>query len=105
MSKMYRSDALGAIHETASDLHEAGLMDKRTLRKFDELCLTSVCPMQPAEIRALRERERVSQAVFALHLNVSTSLISQWERGEKHPAGASLKLLTLVQKKGLEAIA
>ena len=105
MSKTYRSDALGAIHETASDLHEAGLMDKRTLRNFDELCLTSVCPMPPEEIRALRERERVSQAVFALHLNVSTGLISQWERGEKHPAGASLKLLTLVQKKGLEAIA
>ena len=105
MSKTYRSDALGAIHETASDLHEAGLMDKRTLRKFDELCLTPVCPMQPEEIRAIRKRERVSQAVFALHLNVSTGLISQWERGEKHPAGASLKLLTLVQKKGLEAIA
>ena len=51
------------------------------------------------------ERERVSQAVFARHLNVSAGLISQWERGEKRPAGASLKLLTLIQKKGLEAIA
>ena len=105
MGKAYRSDALGAIHETASDLHDAGLMDKRTLRRFDELCLTPVHPMQPEEIRALRERERVSQAVFALHLNVSTGLISQWERGKKHPAGASLKLLTLVQEKGLDAIA
>ena len=105
MSKTYRSDALGAIHETASDLHDAGLMDKRTLRKFDELCLTPVRPMQADDIRALRERERVSQAVFALHLNVSTGLISQWERGEKHPAGASLKLLALVQEKGLQAIA
>ena len=105
MSKTYRSDALGAIHETASDLHDADLMDKRTLRQFDELCLTPVRPMPPEQIRALRERERVSQAVFALHLNVSTGLISRWERGEKHPAGASLKLLMLVQKKGLEAIA
>ena len=105
MKKTYRREALGAVHETASDLHDAGLMDKRTLRKFDELCLTPVRPMQPGEIRALRERERVSQAVFALHLNVSTGLVSQWERGEKHPAGASLKLLTLVQQKGLEAIA
>ena len=105
MSKTYRSDALGAIHETASDLHDAGLMDKRTLRRFDELCLTPVRPMQAGDIRALRERERVSQAVFALHLNVSTGLISQWERGEKHPAGASLKLLALVQEKGLQAIA
>ena len=105
MDKTHRSEALGAIHETASDLHDAGVMDKRTLRKFGELCLTPVRPMQPSEIRALRERERVSQAVFARHLNVSTGLISQWERGEKRPAGASLKLLTLVQEKGLGAIA
>lgn len=105
MSKTYRSDAFGAIHETASDLHDAGVMDKRTLRRFDRLCLTPVRTMSPDEIRKLRERERVSQAVFALHLNVSTGLISQWERGEKHPAGASLKLLTLIEKKGLEAIA
>ena len=77
MSKMYRSDALGVVHETASDLHDADLMDKRTLRKFDALCLTPISSMQPDQIRALRERERVSQAVFALYLNVSTGLISQ----------------------------
>ncbi len=52
MRKTYRSDTLGAIHETASDLHDAGLMDKRTLRKFDELCLTPIRPMQPDDIRA-----------------------------------------------------
>ncbi len=105
MTKTYRSDALAAVHETASDLHDAGVMDKRTLRKFDELCLTPVRPIRAEEIRAIRERERVSQAVFARYLNVSTGLISQWERGEKRPAGASLKLLTLIEKKGLEAIA
>lgn len=105
MKKKYQSDALGAIHETASDLHDAGVMGKRTLRKFDEQCLTLVHPMKPVEIRKLRQRELVSQAVFAMHLNVSKGVISQWERGEKHPAGASLKLLTLVKEKGLEAIA
>jgi len=105
MTKKYRSDVLGAIHETASDLHDAGVMDKCTLRKFDKLCLTPLRPMKSEEIRALRRREQVSQAVFAMHLNVSKGIISQWERGEKHPAGASLKLLTLVQEKGLDAIA
>ena len=105
MSKAYRSDALAAIHEAASDLHDAGVMRKRTLREFDELCLTPVRPMTAAEIRALRARERVSQAVFARYLNVTTGLVSQWERGEKHPAGASLKLLTLVERHGLAAIA
>lgn len=104
-SRTYRSDALAAIHETASDLHDAEVMDKRTMRRFDELCLTPVRPLTAEEIRALRERERVSQAVFARHLNVTTGLISQWERGEKKPVGPSLKLLTLVQERGLASIA
>ncbi|MCD2453412.1 DNA-binding transcriptional regulator [Methylicorpusculum oleiharenae] len=105
MKKQYRSRLMASVHETAEGLHEAGVMDKRTMRKFDELCLTPVKPLQPEEIRALRLRERASQAVFARHLNVTTGLVSQWERGEKHPQGASLKLLSLVAKNGLEAIA
>ena len=43
--------------------------------------------------------------MFARYLNVTTGLVSQWERGEKHPAGASPKLLTLVNRHGLDAIA
>jgi putative transcriptional regulator len=103
--KTYGSDALAAVHETADDLRRAGVMDKRTMRKFDALCLTPVRPLKADEIRALRERERLSQAVFASYLNVTTGLVSQWERGEKKPQGASLKLLTLVREKGLDAIA
>ena len=80
-------------------------MSKRTMRKFDEMCLTPVRDMTPEDIRALRLRERASQAVFARHLNVTTGLVSQWERGEKRPRGASLKLLTLVKKNGLGAVA
>ena len=76
-ARTYRSDALAAIHEAASDLHDAGVMDKRALREFDERCLSPVRPMTAAEIRALRTRERVSQAVFARHLNVTTGPISQ----------------------------
>jgi putative transcriptional regulator len=105
MSKTYRSDALAAIHETASDPHDAGVMDKRTLHGFDELCLTPARPMTAADIRVLRAREHASQAVFARYLDVTTGPISQWERGEKRPAGASLKLLNLVDRRGLAAIA
>ena len=105
MKKQYRSPLLASVHETAEGLQEAGVMDKRTLSQFDELCLTPVKPLLPEEIRAIRLHERASQAVFARHLNVTTGLISQWERGEKHPQGASLKLLSLVAKNGLEAIA
>jgi putative transcriptional regulator len=105
MKKQYRSRLMASVHETAEGLHDAGVMDKRTLRQFDALCLTPVKPLQPEEIRTLRQRERASQAVFARYLNVTTGLVSQWERGEKHPQGASLKLLSLVAKNGLEAIA
>ena len=104
-AKKYRSGIMASVHETASGLHEAGLMDKRTMREFDKKCLTPVVPMPSEQIREIREHEQVSQAVFAHHLNVTTGLISQWERGEKKPAGASLKLLTLVRTKGLDAIA
>ena len=105
MAKRYRSKVMGAIHETATDLHRAGGMDKKTMRKFDALCLTPIQPMTPKKIRALRVREKASQTVFAAYLNVTPGLVSKWERGEKHPQGASLKLLSLVEKKGLESVA
>jgi putative transcriptional regulator len=105
MTKQYRSPAMASIHETAQGLHAAGVMDKQTMRKFDEACLTPVRPFTPEEIRARREREGASQAVFARYLNVTTGLISQWERGEKHPQGASLKLLSLVARHGLGTVA
>ena len=64
-------------------------MSKRTMRQFDEMCLTPVEDMAPEDIRALRLREHASQAVFARYLDVTTGLVSQWERGEKRPRGAS----------------
>ena len=105
MSKRYKSDALAAVHETAHGLAEAGVMDKQTMKDFDEMCLTPVEELTPEQIRQIRLREQASQAVFARYLNVTTGLVSQWERGAKRPRGASLKLLTLVAKKGLQAVA
>jgi putative transcriptional regulator len=93
------------MRETVAGLHRAGVVDKATMREFDALCLTPVAPMSPEEIRALREREQVSQPVFALYLNVRKDAVSKWERGEKKPDGPSLKLLSLVKAKGLGAIA
>ncbi len=104
-AKRHRSPLLASVHQTAKGLHAAGVMDKQTLRRFDVMCLTPVRPLSAKQIRDLRRREKASQAVFARYLNVTTGLISQWERGEKRPRGASLKLLTLVAKNGLEAVA
>ncbi len=105
MTRQYGSEVLASVHETALGMAEAGVMSKRTMKDFDEMCLTPVKEMAPGDIRALRLRENASQAVFARHLNVTTGLVSQWERGEKRPRGASLKLLTLVAKNGLRAVA
>jgi putative transcriptional regulator len=104
-AKNYKNDVKAAIHQSAGDLFESGLIDKQTMRRFDESCLTSIHPFTPQEIRALRDREEVSQTVFARYLNVSKDAVSHWERGEKHPAVPSLKLLSLIEKKGLKAIA
>ena len=100
MSKQYRSEVLASVHETALGMTEAGVMSKRTMKEFDEMCLTPVEDMAPEKIREIRLRENASQAVFARYLNVTTGLVSQWERGEKRPRGPSLKLLTLVAKNG-----
>lgn len=105
MAKKYRSEAFAAIHETMEGLHEVGAIDKQTMREFDEACLTPVQVLSPEEIRQIRQREHISQPVFARYLNVSKNLVSDWERGVKRPGGPALRLLTVIQKKGLEAIA
>ncbi len=105
MTKKYRSDAFAAIHETMEALHDVGAIDKQTMREFDVACLTPVRVLSPDEIRTLRLREHMSQPVFARYLNVSKNLVSDWERGVKRPGGPALRLLTMVQKKGLMAIA
>ena len=105
MSKKYRSDAMAAVHETMEALHSVGAIDKQTMRRFDKSCLTPVRSLTPKQIKAIRDRERVSQTVFANYLNVTPNLVSKWERGEKRPSGAALKLLSLVRKHGLTAVA
>ncbi len=100
----YRSRALGSVHRMMKDAHDVGAIDKIRMREFDEMCLSSIEEMSAAEIQGLRAQSNVSQAVFARILNVSKDLVSQWERGAKRPSGPSLKLLSLVKAKGLDAI-
>jgi putative transcriptional regulator len=99
-----KSTILEAVHDTAKGLHKAGVMDQVTLREFDRLCLPPIEPLKPEQIKKIREDSRVSQAVFAAILNTSLSTIQKWEIGQKRPTGAALKLLHLVQKRGLESV-
>lgn len=99
------SRILRTVHEAARDLRKAGLMDAVTMREFDALCLPPVKRYSATDIRRIRRRCKVSQAVFATYLNVGKTTVQQWEQGVKRPRGSSLKLLDVVDRKGLEAIA
>ncbi|MCX7120658.1 MAG: DNA-binding transcriptional regulator [Gammaproteobacteria bacterium] len=92
---------LEASHEMARDLYEAKLIDEKTMRKFDARCLPKIKDLSSTEIKRIRAKEKLSQAVFAHYLNTSVSTIKQWEIGAKHPRGTSLKLLNLVNDKGI----
>lgn len=106
MSKKFKSDALESAHESANALYSIGAISKTTLREFDEACLAPVPEYLPAEqIKQLRENSHVSQPVFARYLNTSASTVKQWESGEKRPSGMALKLLSVVQKHGLQILA
>lgn len=103
-NKKAKSRILEAVHETASDLHNAGFIDMRRMRDFDALCLEPIPSYSSRKIKALRNRHHLSQAVLATVLNTSLSTVRQWEIGEKHPSGPSLKLLNLLDRKGLEGV-
>jgi putative transcriptional regulator len=96
---------LDVVHETALDLHEAGVMGDVTLKEFDALCLPPVKNYSSAQIKRIRQRTNASQGVFAAYLNTSVSTVQKWECGAKKPNGPSLKLLNLVDRKGLEVLA
>ena len=100
----YKSKAMAAVHEMMEGLHRSGAIDKQTMREFDEGCLAATPVLDPDQIKAIREGEKVSQPVFARYLNVSRNLVSDWERGVKRPGGPALRLLSIVSRKGLRAI-
>lgn len=104
MAKKYKSEAFAAIHETMETLHEEGVVDKITMRQFDDSCLMPVEDITPEEIRHIREEANMSQPVFALYLNVSKNLVSDWERGVKKPGGPAIRLLSIIKRKGLQTV-
>ncbi len=104
VAKKYKSDIMRAVQEGVSDLYQAGVADKSMIQAFDKRCLTPVETMTPEDIRALRDREHISQSLLASYPYVSVNTVGQWERGEREPSGPSLKLLAVAKVNGLEAI-
>ena len=37
--RTYKSGVMASVHETVAGLHEAGVVDKRTMREFDRCAL------------------------------------------------------------------
>jgi len=109
MTKKKPSRLASALLDTAEGMRKAGLLDKAThdkitLRHLGQDSIPKVAKINGAQIRKLRERANMSQAVFARHLNLTVGYVSQLERGAKQPTGAALALLNVIQRKGIEAI-
>jgi putative transcriptional regulator len=96
--------------ETAGNMHASGLMTKTAHDKITKRHLgTTVPSTSPAmlkgrDIKALREKFHLSQAVFAHLLNLTAGYVSQLERDAKRPSGPALVLLDIIRRKGIEAI-
>ncbi len=93
------------ILEAARGLYELGAVDGKTMREFESLRIEQPRVYSAYEIKRLRLREKASQAVFAAYLNTSVSTVQKWEIGQKTPSGPALKLLDLVERKGLKTLA
>ncbi len=110
MAKKNRPSRLAkALLETAADMRKADVLDqatydKITMRHFGPKGLPTVTPITAGQIRAMRARENMSQAVFARYLNLTVGYVSQLERGTKRPNGAALALLNVIKRKGIEAL-
>jgi putative transcriptional regulator len=104
MKKTYKSEASMVIHDMARGLYESGIINKITMKEFDDTCLVPTPPLTPEEIRSIRENARLSQPAFARYMNVSKNLVSAWERGVKKPGGPALRLLAIIKNKGLAVI-
>ena len=104
--KMSRLNA--AILEMVEDLRGGAIKEataaKITLRILGDDRGSTLPPLRPEEIRALRQSSNMSQAVFARLLNVTTGYVSQLEHGTKRPTNPTLALLDVIKRKGIQAI-
>ena len=90
---------MAAILGAAQDMADAGLIDKKTMRSYEELC--SVPQLSAKDVVCIRTSVEASQAYFAMALDVSPSTVQKWESGAKKPSALAAKLLTIVDKHGL----
>ena len=99
-----KSAAFEAIHSAASGLQRAGVIDQKTMRHFDKTCLIQIPTYDGKDVKRIRAKAQVSQAVFAVYMNTSVSAVQKWETGGKVPGGPAAKLLNIIDKHGLSIL-
>ena len=93
------------INELSQDLYSSGIIDKKTLRDLTEFTTPKIYQYTGDDIKEIREREKVSQAVFAKFLNISPAMVKSLEQGSRKAQGAILKLINIIDDKGLNYLA
>lgn len=99
-----RKEIADSIMLTMNDFHKSGLVDDITMRNISTLCIPEVHDYSPKDITTIRNRFNLSQGALASIFNISKSTVQKWEQGNKKPAGASKKLLDIIERKGIEAL-
>jgi len=99
-----RESIVKSVKDTIQDLHKSGLVNDITMKNIENLCLPEVQDFSPEKIVSIRKRFKLSQAALASVFNISPSTVQKWEQGNKKPAGASKKLLDIIERKGLDAL-
>ncbi|EHD22614.1 MULTISPECIES: helix-turn-helix domain-containing protein [Brenneria] len=89
--------------------HAAGTASDADLDAINRLVAESIkkesrAGMDAARVRAIREREKISQSQLANIINMSANSVQKWERGVSTPTGAALRMLEVIERKGLSAI-
>ena len=98
-----RDSIVRSITNTIKDLNKSGLVNDITMRNIENLCLPEIQEYSPEKIASIRKKFKLSQAALASIFNISPSTVRKWEQGNKKPAGASRKLLDIIERKGIEA--
>lgn len=75
-----------------------------SIRKFNKLKYLQPKRYTAKDIRRIRKRLRISQAILAYLINTKISTVQKWESGINKPNGPASRLLQLLERNGLEVI-
>ncbi|WP_310598010.1 helix-turn-helix domain-containing protein [Aeromonas aquatica] len=96
---------LQKMQKMAQRFHDSGTVDALTMRKIDALAMQErLVVMTGPRIRALRQKQEISQGVLAVALNMSVESVRKWEQGKSQPQGAALKVLNLIERDGIASV-